>query len=201
MHCYAALGLEQPFNCLVIQNRQAMRSMRRSVDWKVKDDMANGLFYATLTSHRRGHTPFVQAGEETSDTGAETIKPRCLSRTIPGGWVPVWRVKVRSLVMLSNHSAFHRWSAQFAALLLLSSVVVRRVQTGVSIWDVRSHAVDRRALSGADVQVPWHGVLEAVWLLNGCSTSWRSSHILSASVATGVSGTQHQIVTLQFHMS
>jgi len=34
---------------------------------------------------RRGHTPFLQAGTETSDTGAETVKPEpgwcCYSRT------------------------------------------------------------------------------------------------------------------------
>jgi len=31
------------------------------------------------TDRRGGHTPFVQAGEETSDTGAEVVKPypRC----------------------------------------------------------------------------------------------------------------------------
>ena len=32
---------------------------------------------------------------------------------------------------------------------------------GVSIREVvHSHPVDRRALTGAGVQVPWHGVLE-----------------------------------------
>jgi len=35
--------------------------------------------------------------------------------------VQVSGVKVRSLVVLSNHSVFHRWSAQTAALVLLSS--------------------------------------------------------------------------------
>jgi len=41
--------------------------------------MADDLFCATLTGRRGGHTPFVQAGEETSDTGAEAIEPdpRC----------------------------------------------------------------------------------------------------------------------------
>jgi len=42
-----------------------------------------------------------------------------LGRVIPGGWVPVSGMKVRSLVVLSNHSAFHRWSAQSTALLML----------------------------------------------------------------------------------
>jgi len=42
--------------------------------------MVNDLiFCATLTSLREGHTPFVQTGLETSDTGAEAIEPdtRC----------------------------------------------------------------------------------------------------------------------------
>jgi len=36
---------------------------------------------------------------------------------------------------------------------------------GVSIWNaVHLHSMDRWVLSGADVQAPWHGVLETVWL-------------------------------------
>ena len=34
-----------------------------------------------------------------------------LGRVIPGGWVPVSGMNMRSLVRLSNHSAFHRLSA------------------------------------------------------------------------------------------
>ena len=38
--------------------------------------MMNGLFFcATLTGRRGGHTPFVLAGAETSDSGAEAVKP------------------------------------------------------------------------------------------------------------------------------
>jgi len=37
--------------------------------------MVDGLFIcATLTDRRGGHTPFVQAGAETSNTGAEVVK-------------------------------------------------------------------------------------------------------------------------------
>jgi len=36
-----------------------------------EDDMVDDLiFCATLTSRKGGHTPFVQPGPETSDTGA-----------------------------------------------------------------------------------------------------------------------------------
>jgi len=62
------------------------------MDWTVEDNMVNGLFCATLTGRRGGHTPFVQA--ETSDTGAEAVEP-------------VSGIEVRSLLGLSAHSAFH----------------------------------------------------------------------------------------------
>ena len=72
-NCLAALdfgaGVEQPFGCLIVQNRQAVQSMGRSMDWTLEDNMVDGLFFcATLTGRRGGHTPFVQAGTETSDT-------------------------------------------------------------------------------------------------------------------------------------
>ena len=45
------------------------------MDWTL-DDMVDGLFFcATLTGRRGGHTPFVQAEAEKSDTGAEAVKP------------------------------------------------------------------------------------------------------------------------------
>jgi len=71
MNCFQFVS----FNCLIVQNRQAMQSMGMSMDWTLEDNMVNGLFFcATLTGRRRGHTPFAQAGTETSDTGAEAVK-------------------------------------------------------------------------------------------------------------------------------
>jgi len=76
----AALDLgavaEQPFDCLIVQNRQAVQSMKRSMDWTLEDNMVDGLFFcATLTGRTGGHAPFVQAGAETPDTSAEAVKP------------------------------------------------------------------------------------------------------------------------------
>ena len=69
-------GVEQPFGCLIGQNRKAMHSMGMSMDWTLDDNMADGLFFcATVTVRGGGHTPFVQAGAETSNTGAEAVKP------------------------------------------------------------------------------------------------------------------------------
>ena len=79
IHCLAALdfgaGVEQPFGCLIVQNRQAVQSMGRLVDWTLEGNMVHGLFCATLTGRRGCHNPFVQAGAGTSDTGAEAGKP------------------------------------------------------------------------------------------------------------------------------
>jgi len=53
-----------------------MQSMGMLMDWTLEDTMVDGLFFcATLTGRRGGYTPFVQAGAETSDTGAEAVKP------------------------------------------------------------------------------------------------------------------------------
>ena len=76
----AALDLgadvEPPLDCLIVQKRQAVQTMGRSMDWTLEDNIADGLFFcATLTGRRGGHTPFLQAGAETSDTGAEVDKP------------------------------------------------------------------------------------------------------------------------------
>jgi len=98
--CLAALDLgasvEQPFDCLIVQNFQAVQSIRRSMDWTLEDDMVHDLFFCViLTGRRGGHTPFVQAGAETSDTGTEALRRTqvVLGRVIPRGWEPVSGIK------------------------------------------------------------------------------------------------------------
>ena len=69
-------GVEQLFGCLSHRPEPSGCVVRRvSMDWIVEDDMVDGLFCATLTCHRGGHTTFVQAGAETSGTSAEAIEP------------------------------------------------------------------------------------------------------------------------------
>ena len=80
------------------------------MEWTVEDNMVDGLFFcATFTGRRRGHTPFVQAGAETSDTGAEAVEldPGSSWEGHSGGCVLVSGVEVQSLVVLSAHSTFH----------------------------------------------------------------------------------------------
>ena len=120
-HCLAALDLgtsvEQPFDCLIVQNRQSVQSVggRWIGHWRTT--------WSTVCS-----APHSQAAEEAithlykqERKGPTPVQRRLwrthavLERVIPGGWVPVSGMKVRSLVRLSNHSAFHWWSAQRAA--------------------------------------------------------------------------------------
>jgi len=71
-------------------------------------------------------------------------------------------MKVRSLVGLSVHSAFHRWSAQCAALLLLSVELMSCAAGANGCADLRRRVfpLDGQVSSGADVQAPWNYMLE-----------------------------------------
>ena len=112
-------GLQQPFDGLIIQNRQAMQSMGWLMDWPLVDIMIDSLFFcATLTATPHLHK---QSGNARHQCGGGSRTRTVHGRVISGGWVPVPRMKVRSLVVLSNHSTFHWWSAQSAARMLLLS--------------------------------------------------------------------------------
>jgi len=70
--------------------------------------MVDGLFLcATLTGRRGGHTPFVQAGAETSDTDAVKPDPGSSWESHSEEVGASVGVNVRSFVGLSAHSAFH----------------------------------------------------------------------------------------------
>jgi len=117
IHCLATLdlvaGFEQPFDFLVIQNSQAMRSTGRSMDWTLEVQHAQQLvFCATLTGRRRD-IPHLSKQERKHRTPLWARLSRThavLVNVIPGWWMP--GMKVRSLVVFSNHSAFHQWSTQ-----------------------------------------------------------------------------------------
>jgi len=136
-HCLDAsdlgAGVEQPFKCLIVLNRQAVQSM----GWTLKDNMVDGLFfYATLKGRRGGHAPFVQTWAETPDTGAEAVKSdpgsswegrsggcRCRGRK----WGVLWGCPPTLHSIGDPPTAPHvrqmnRW------------VAVRQAQMGVSIW-------------------------------------------------------------------
>jgi len=81
-------GVEQPFTCLIVQNRQAMQSMGRSMDWTLEDNMVYGLFFsATLTGRRGDHVPYLYKQERKRQTLVRRRLTRAqglLVRVIPG---------------------------------------------------------------------------------------------------------------------
>ena len=107
-HCLATLDLgassEQLFDCLIVQNHQAVQSMRL-MDWTLEDHMVDSLFFcATLTGHRGDHTPSVQTEADTSNTGAEAVSQThaVLGRVIPSEcrW---WKSAVSCSVVCPLH--------------------------------------------------------------------------------------------------
>jgi len=87
------------------------------MEWTMKDNMVNGLFCsATLTSRRRGHTHLCKQ-ERSRLNWTHAV----LVGAITGGLLLVSGMKLRSVVVLSNYSAFHRCSTQGDTFLWLSS--------------------------------------------------------------------------------
>jgi len=113
-HCLAALDLgvdvEQPFDCLIIQNRQAMQSMKRLMDWTLDDNVSTVCSSATRSQATEEAIPNLYKQERKRPTPVRRHLSRTqarLGRVISGVWVPVWGMRMRSLVGLSAHSAFH----------------------------------------------------------------------------------------------
>jgi len=142
-HCQCKMTLS--FDPVVEIHHLAARD-----DWR--------FFLLRHTGCRRGHTPF---------TNVEAVKPDPLflegfSRR---AGVDVG-MKVRSLIVLSNHFVFYWLSAQSAAFLLLSDELMSCAAGADGCPDLRRRAFTlsgQWALRGADAS--WHGVLKTVWLL------------------------------------
>ena len=66
-HCWAALDLaasvEQSFHCLIVQNRQALQSMR-SMDWTLEDNMVDGFSFAPHSQVAEEAIPYLYMQEQ-----------------------------------------------------------------------------------------------------------------------------------------
>jgi len=120
-HCLAVLdlgaGVGQPFNCLIVQNRQVMQSMGRSMDWTL-EDTTDGMSSAPHSHTTKEAMSHFYKQERKCPTPVRRRLSRTqalLGRAILEGWVPVSGMKMRSLVRLSIHSTFHWLSAHRAA--------------------------------------------------------------------------------------
>ena len=123
--------------------------------------MVDGLFFcATFTGRRGGHTPFVQAGAETSDTGAEAVKPdpALFGRVIPGGLYRCLELSAESCGVVRPL----RVPLMIRPLRNTYVVGVREADEllcGGYKWVSRFEAP-----CSCTRWTPWHGVLEIVWL-------------------------------------
>ena len=176
-HCLAApdlgAGVEQPYDWLIVQNRQAVQSMGKSMDWTLEDNMVDGLFFcATLTSRRGSHTSFVQTWTETPDSGVEAVKPNPGSSWEGrsgrmGAGVGDENAETCGVVCPLRISLVITHSA--ARVLLLSDELMRCCAAGTNgCLDLRQRAsaLDGRVSAECECWCPssWHGVLETVWL-------------------------------------
>ena len=144
IHCLAALdfvaGVNQPLDCHIVQKRQAVQSMWKSMDWTLENNMVDGLFfYATLTGRRGDHTSFVQAGAETFETGAEAVEPDPGSSWEGHSWCGHRCLEWKCGVLLGCPPTLHSIDDPPTAPNVCCCcqknwwVVVRPVQMGVSI--------------------------------------------------------------------
>jgi len=139
--------------------------MGRSMNWTSEMTWLTVWSSAPHSQAEKGAIPHLRKQERESLTSVQRWLSQThavLDKAIPG-WVPV--SKVRSVVVLCNHSHSISDSSRAPHVCCCQLnwwAVVWREQMGVSIWDaVHSHSVDRWALSGAGVQVPWRGVAVA----------------------------------------
>ena len=164
VHCFAApdlgAGFEQLFNCLIVQNRQALQSMGEIYGLDI-GGQHGGRFVLLRHTHRPPMGPYPvctsRSGNVRHRFGDGWAGPRlCLGRkVIPVGgcWCRVWKCRVLWGCPSTLHSignpptAPHVWCCQINWW-----DVVWWVQMGVSIWGaVRLHSMGGWALSGAHV--------------------------------------------------
>jgi len=117
IHCLAALdlrsGVEQPFDCVIVQNRQTVQSMGRWMGWTLEDNLSTVCSSAQHSQVAEEDIPHLCKQERKGPTPVRRQLSRThavLRRVIPGEWLPVSGMKVRSLagLYLSNRSTFYR---------------------------------------------------------------------------------------------
>ena len=68
-------GVEQPFGCLIVQNGQAVLSMRMSMDQTLEDNMIDSLFIcATLTGTEEAIPHLYRQEQKRTIQSAEAVK-------------------------------------------------------------------------------------------------------------------------------
>ena len=119
-----------------------------------------------------------------------------LERVIPGGWVPVSGMKMRSLVGLSAHCAFHWWSTHWAERMLLSDELMRCCAASTNgCLDLRRRAFARDGRVSAEwSRCPGSMAQrsrDSLAPLRRSSAGWMSARIGRLSAGVGRSASSH----------
>ena len=158
-HCSAALDLgadvEQPFDCLIVQNRQAMQSMRRSMDWTLEDNMVDGCYSEPHSQVAEEAKPHLYKQERKRPIPVRRRLSRThqalLGRAIPGCVCREW--KCGGLCPPTPHSIGNPPTALHVCCCCQINWwdVVQRVQMSVSIWGaLHLYSMDGWALATID---------------------------------------------------
>jgi len=123
IHCLATLDLRRCWAAIQLSHHPepSGHALNGEVDGLDIRGQHGWQFVLLCHTHRpRGDKPHLCKQEQKHPTPVWRQLSQThalLGRVISGGWVPV--MKVQSLIVLSNYSAFHWWSAQSTALLML----------------------------------------------------------------------------------
>jgi len=158
----------------------------------LEGNVVDGLFCATLTGRRGGHIRTGRSGNVRRRCGGGWAGPRLfLGGSFRGVCVPVSGSKVRSLVGLSAHTAFHWWSAHCAAhMLLLSEKLMSCCAAGTNgCLDLRRRAAapdgrvsaERSRCPGSMARCP----RDSVATLRRSSAGWMPARIGRLSAGLG----------------
>jgi len=111
-------GVELPFGCLIVQNRQTMQSIGRSMVWTLEDNMVDGCFVLLRHTHRPQRRPYrictSRSGNVRPWCGGGWAGPRLfLGRSFRGGG---WRCpELKCGVLWGFPPTPHKWVSRFEA--------------------------------------------------------------------------------------
>jgi len=134
--CLAVLdfgaGVEQPFGCLIVHNRQAMQSMRRSVDWTLVDGSSAPHSQAAeetmphLYKHKQKHPTLVQRPDPGSSWESHSGRVGAsVGDEIAESCGAVRPFRNPLVIRPVHHTYVVRWTDE---------LLCEGVQMGVSIW-------------------------------------------------------------------
>ena len=192
-------GVEQQFDCLIVQNHQAMHEEVDRLDLTTWSMVCSSALHSQAAEeaipqlYKQGQKRLTLVQRWLSQTQA------VLGRVILRRWVPVSSMKMCSLVRLSAHSALHWWSTQCTTcMLLFSDKLMSCSAAGTNgCLDLRCYAFTLNGQVSAEwsrcpSSMTWH-VRDSVAALWRISAGWIPEMMGRLSADAGCSCTQAQL--------